>query len=233
MRVRTVVAVLAFVTAAFVTACLHNRHDAFPLEVGFTPLDATLDPRVVPPTGNPDPYPQALGPIITGYRDGYGWAQARAYLKYPIAQVYEALHHSNATFIHVPADGGCFETAGGEPFPVSYVLHYHSPTGVAGYGDVHWDLVCRAGISEGTDADLKVIGQRCQKTYGTSYISMMADSIRAYPAADPSVTEVEFIVWLNAPKSAPELTIQDVWDALTHFLANAPDPLCGVPARQL
>ncbi|HUL60407.1 MAG TPA: hypothetical protein VLU43_14080 [Anaeromyxobacteraceae bacterium] len=233
MRIRTFLFAAALATTGSCSACIHNRDDPFPVELGFTPLEP-LDPTVVPPSpAGGDPYPQTIGPIVSGARGGHEWAHAVGFLKYSIEEVYAALADPNASEIHVPSGGNCGTSPGTEPFPVSFTIHYSSPSGVIGIGDVHWDVAYRAGVSLGSEQTPQEIGLRYQKVWGVSQIGTMTGSLKAYPApGQANVTQVELEEWLDAPGCGTASgTLVDLFGDLAAVLdGSAPAQTCRLHA---
>jgi len=222
MRPRTFLLAALLAVTGSCSACIHNRTDDFPLDLGFTPLEP-LDPAVHPPAPEGgDDYPQKLG-VIVGVPGG---AQAIGYLKYPIEQVYAALSDPRASEIHVPSGGNCNILQGTEPFPISFTVHYSAPSGVIGIGDVHWDVAYRAGVSAGSELTPQEIGLRYQKVWGISQIRTMAGSLKAYPTTgDPNVTQVELIERLDAPGCGTAAgTLVDLFGDLAAVLAGTAPP---------
>ncbi len=212
--------------ALLLAACNPTRHSDFPLELGFTPIEATSILAQWPaPTGT-DPYPQALGPIVQVPESGHYASHARGYLHAPLAKVYEALHDPAASYIHNDGDGTRLARSPQldvEPFPVSFRVRYANSTII---GEVEFEVTYRAGPLEGTDAAPIVIGERYQKTWGTTHIDVMTGSLVA-TAVDgaPDVTSVEMIAWLNADtqgQSDCDGTVRDLFGDIVTKLASMP-----------
>ena len=213
-----------------VTACGRNRTDAFPLDVGFQPLEAVSPSAAWPAATATDPYPQALGSIVAVPEAGHYASHARGYLHAPLSKVYAALHDPAASYIHNQNGGTALaapDDLGVEDFPVSFRVHYRNDTSVGPTTVVtKFDVTYRAGPLEGTDAAPVVVGERYQKTWGTTYIRVMEGSLlaTAVPGA-PDVTSVEMIAWLNADTQHQvdcDGTVTDLFGDLAAKLAAMP-----------
>jgi len=217
---------LGCLLASGCAACNPTRHDDFPLEVGFMPIEAVSILAQWPaPTGT-DPHPQGLGPIVQVSESGHYASHARGYLHAPLAKVYEALHDPAASFIH--NDGGGTRLAfppvmNVEPFPVSFRVRYANSTII---GEVEFEVTYRAGPLEGTDGAPIVIGERYQKTWGTTHIQVMTGSLVATTVdGAPDVTSVEMIAWLKADTQDQgdcDGTVQDLFGDIVTKLASMP-----------
>jgi hypothetical protein len=208
-----------------------DRADSFPLSLGFQPLEPVTVEATWPTATPGDPTPQGLGPVVPVSSFEHWGAHARGYLHAPLAKVYLALQDPAASYIHndIHSVSGTTrsgpDTLGAEPFPVSFVVHYLNPNQPV-VGDVHFEVTYRAGPLEGTEAAPVVIGQRYQKTFGTSYISVMAGSLVAtsVPGA-PDVTSVEMVAWLQATTQGQadcSGTLVDLFGDLEAKLASMP-----------
>ena len=198
----------------------------FPPGVDFLPLEPMLATATFPDGTAGDPHPQGLGPVAQASNVFHWGSHARGYLHAPLAKVYEALHDPAASYIH-NYNGGTTRSAEDtfdvEPYPVSFVVHYLDPDQPV-VGDVLFDVTYRAGPLEGTEADLLVVGQRYQKTYGTPFIDVMTGSLVARPVLGaPDVTEVEMIAWLQAKTQGQadcDGTLTDLFGDLAAKLAS-------------
>jgi hypothetical protein len=211
--------------ALLLAGCNPTRHNDFPLELGFQPVEpVTVLAQWPAPTGT-DPHPEGLGPVVAVPESGHYASHARGYLHAPLAKVYEALHDPAASYIH-NSDGGTRLSGTWmdvEPFPVSFKLRYANSTPI---GQVEFEVTYRAGPLEGTDAAPVVIGERYQKTWGTTHIQVMAGSLVA-TAVDgaPDVTSVEMVAWLRADtqyQSDCDGTVRDLFGDLAAKLASMP-----------
>lgn len=216
---------LATVLAALSSGCNPTRHDDFPLSVGFLPLEP-ISPWTQWPAATPtDPHPQGLGPIIQVPESGHYASHARGYLHAPLEKVYAALHDPQASYIHNVSGGTRLSATwmDVEPFPVSFRLRYVNSTVI---GDVEFDVTYRAGPLDGTDAIPLVVGERYQKTWGTSHIQVMTGSLVATAVGgDPTVTSVEMIAWLRADtqgQSDCDGTVRDLFGDLVTKLGSMP-----------
>jgi hypothetical protein len=215
--------------AGLLAGCGKNVKDEFPLSAGFQPLEAVGPTVVWLAATATDPHPPGLGPVVAGPNNGHYTSYARGYLHAPLAKVYQALHDPAASLIHnqdgtPQLDGSLVPNPalGEEPFPVSFRVRYFTRATI----NTKFDVTYRAGPLEGTDAAPIVIGERYQKTWGTSYIRVMSGSLVA-TAVDgaPDVTSVEMVAWLNAETQGQvdcDGTLQDLFGDLEATLASMP-----------
>jgi hypothetical protein len=218
------IAAILMVVAVSATGCGKNVEDAFPLSVGFQPLEPLVAGATCPPTmaGN------ELGPVAAAPGNGYYDSHACGYLQAPLLKVYEALHDPAASYIHNTGGGTKLDgppVLDVEPtFPVSFRVRYSSPTGIPGMADAKFDITYRAGPLEGTDEAPVKIGERYQKTWGISNIEVMSGSLVATEVA-PGVTRVEMVAWLKATtqyQSDCDGTVRDLFGDLVAKLALMP-----------
>jgi hypothetical protein len=217
---------MALAAALGSAGCNPTHSSSFPLSLGFTPLEALSPSASWPAPVGTDPHPQALGPVVAVRESGHLASHARGYLHAPLAKVYEALHDPAASYIHNDGGGTRLSRAPEldvEPFPVSFRVTYSNPSII---GDVTFTLTYRAGPLEGTDAAPIQIGERYQKTAGTTHIGVMSGSLVAV-AVDgaPDVTSVEMIAWLSADtqgQSDCDGTVIDLFGDLATKLASMP-----------
>jgi hypothetical protein len=216
-----------FALAALAAAgCNGNEKDKFPLSVGFQPLEPISLSAAWPAPTATDPHPEGLGAIVAVPERGHYASHARGYVHAPLAKVYAALHDPATSYIHNVSGGTRTDgdpAIGVEPFPVSFRVRYLNSTVI---GDVRFDVTYRAGPLEGTDAAPIVIGERYQKTWGTTHIDVMAGSLLA-TAVDgaPDVTSVEMIAWLKADtqgQSDCNGTVTDLFGNLVAKLQTMP-----------
>ncbi len=209
--------------------CGKNRPDEFPLAAGFQPLEPAVAAALPPAAAGNVLHPQGLGLVVAAPGSGHYASHARGYLRAPLARVYEALHDPAASYIHNNGGSPRLDNVPGnpfigeEPFPISFRIRYSNETII---GDVKFDLTYRGGPLEGTEAAPLKVGLRYQKTWGSNYISVMSGSLVATPlAADPSITVVEMVAWLDAStqyQSDCDGTLRDLFGDLEGVLAALP-----------
>jgi hypothetical protein len=209
--------------------CGHNKPDDFPISAGFQPLEPVNAAALLPAAAGNQLYPQGLGGVLAVPGDGHYSTHARGYLRAPLARVYLALRDPASSLVHNDVGSPRLDSVPGnpfvneEPFPVSFRVRYSNSTVI---GDVKFDLTYRAGPLEGTDTAPLQIGQRYQKTWGTNHIRVMSGSLVATPlAADPNVTVVELVAWLDADtqyQSDCDGTLRDLFGDLEGVLAALP-----------
>ena len=219
----------ATILLALAAGCGKNQVEDFPVSVGFQPLESIVDSALPPAASGTDLHPEGLGAIMAPAESGHFTSHARGYIHAPLARVYQALHDPASSYIHNSNNAPRLDNVPGnpfigeEPFPISFRVRYSNATVV---GDVKFDVTYRAGPLQGTDAAPVVVGQRYQKTWGTSNIRVMAGSLVA-TAVDgaPDVTEVEMIAWLDATtqhQSDCDGTLRDLFGDLVAVVAALP-----------
>jgi hypothetical protein len=227
LRARTARFVGASLLLALAAGCGKNQVEDFPLSVGYQPLESLVAAALPPAPVGADLYPEGLGAIVAPAESGHFTSHARGYVHAPLAKVYQALHDPASSLIHNTSAGPRLDgppVMDVEPsFPVSFRVRYSNATVV---GDVKFDVTYRAGPLQGTDAAPVVIGQRYQKTWGTSNIRVMSGSLVATAVAGaPDVTEVEMIAWLDATtqhQSDCDGTLSDLFGDLVAVVAALP-----------
>jgi hypothetical protein len=207
--------------------CGHNKPDDFPLSVGFQPLEPVSAAALPPAAAGNELHPQGLGGLVSVPSNGYYASHARGYLRAPLAKVYLALHDPASSLVHNDSGSPRLDFAPmlnvESEFPVSFRVRYSNNTII---GDVKFDLTYRAGPLEGIDAAPLKVGQRYQKTWGTTHIRTMSGSLVATPlAADPNITVVEMVAWLDADtqyQSDCDGTLRDLFGDLEGVVAALP-----------
>jgi len=215
--------------AALASGCPHNVTSDFPLSVGYEPLEdcTALDPPQTAPG-----YPETLGdPVTGGSENQFSWSHRRGYLLHPVGDVWEVLRtcpcvsriHTNSPFS--PSDA----SFGVEDFPLSFDIAVRQDTGtIIGY--VHWNHRYRGGpepVTGGPDPPV-AYGVRFQKIFGIANIRVQSGSVEIAEVdpAQPGMTELAFVAWLNADESGPA----DADGAITDWygeLKNALENGCG------
>jgi len=217
---------LAPALALLLAGCAGNRVDEFPLSVGFQPVEAVVAEAAWPAPTATDPHPEGLGAVVAAPGSGHYASHARGYLHAPLAKIYLALQDPAASYIH--NSGGATRLDGApvldvEPFPISFRVRYGNSTII---GNVPFEVTYRAGPLDGSEVDPLVIGERYQKTWGTSHIQVMAGSLVATPVdGAPDVTSVEMVAWLRADtqyQSDCDGTVRDLFGDLQAKLASMP-----------
>ncbi|HSM91475.1 MAG TPA: hypothetical protein VLT47_01240 [Anaeromyxobacteraceae bacterium] len=206
--------------------CNRTARDAFPLSVGYQPLEPLSPLATWPAPTATDPHPEGLGVIVAVPERDHFASHARGYVHAPLDRVYAALHDPATSYIHNVPGGTRLDgapTMDVEPFPVSFRVRYANSTVI---GEVKFDVTYRAGPLEGTDAVPLVIGERYQKTWGTDHIQVMAGSLLATAVEGaPEVTSIEMIEWLRADtqgQSDCDGTLTDLFGNLQTKLASMP-----------
>jgi len=215
--------------AGLLAGCGKNVKEDFPLSVGFQPLEAAVPAATFRAAEGNELHPQGLGPVVAVAASGHYTSHARGYLHAPLSRVYQALHNPEASYVHNESGSTNLDNVAGnpfigeEPFPVSFRVRYASTSII---GEIKFDLTYRAGPLEGTEATPVVIGERYQKTWGTTHIDVMSGSLvaTAVPGA-PDVTAVEMVAWLKADTQDQvdcDGTLVDLFDDLVAVLGALP-----------
>ncbi len=183
-----------------------------------------------------DPYPDALNTEqggVNGTGPAYGWAHGRGYLKHPIAEVWATLQLPEVVQLSFYPErdqstcGGAENVESG--YDVSFSTH-ETPKGIGSFAD--FIVTFREGVILGTSAAPQEVAVVYQKTWGTTYVGVLAGSIvfrggvagSTDPSVpdDPNVTSVELIRHLaakntnNGPQTQSWIT--DYYDELQAYL---------------
>ena len=202
---RLAIGAAALLAGLALPGCAKNYSSDFPLAVGFSMLEPCQ--ASAPSATATDPYPETLGPRMSGESNGHLWAHGRAYIHVPVAFVYQALHDPYASYIHGP-DTQVFP--GDEPFPISYAVQYTVHSLIT----VQWTIQYRGGVTSGTEAAPEGIGMRYHDVWPNNYVKLQDGSMEAAPVdGAPDVTEVSFVCWLDAHGQGQD----DVWGTVTDW----------------
>ena len=199
----------AIACALFAASCAGNTASDFP--PGLSPLDDTN--QAVPPAAKPgDPYPEDVS-TATGETDDYSWAQAKGYVHAPIEVTFAAMHAKDVCVDRRKVDEWTI-TEGVEPeYLFSELVHnvVHSIV------TVEFDMTWRFDVIEGTHDLPTTVAGRFMKTYGTTYINLLAGSIVAHKV-DDQTTEIELIEHLaghgQGPGTAESLLRDYFWSVV-------------------
>ena len=189
-------------------ACGPGGPAALPSTLG--PLDETnLAP--LPTAEDGLEHPEKAN-TTTGDEGDHKWAHLRGYVRRPIASVWAALRDPEVTVDRRRVHEYSFERDIDPAFPVSWRTHnvVHDVLTV----DFHAEW--RLSTSEGSFESPEAVAGRGRKTAGTSFISLLEDSIVLRRVAD-DVTRVEIIRHsdtLNTGEAEDELYVRDFYESL-------------------
>lgn len=192
----------------FVAAC-----GAPPVELpaDLVPLDEVNEAPLPGPDGD-DEYPEAFN-TATGDEGDYHWAHGRGYVRRPMAQVWNALQDPEVTIdrrrVHEWEVTKDIHETRAASWRVKNTVHEY---GFTVDFTTEWNLDFRGGTAESPEA----VAGRAVKIAGTTFISLLEDSI-VLRAVDDDVTLVELIrhsETFNTGEAENRQYIQDVYETL-------------------
>lgn len=197
--------------------CFGNETTALP--PGLQPLEEVT---VAPPDPvDGDPHPEALR-MESGMISAYDWVQARGYVKAPLSAVYLAMQTPEVVVDHREVDRWSVMHASEPEYDRVFVVHNEVDDIIT----VEFDLTWRFGITEGNDDAPREAVATWQKTWGTTFISILRGSVVAREVA-PGVTEVAIVEHINAAERGPETIepyIRDYFANLVEVSHGRPVP---------
>jgi hypothetical protein len=222
---RTLVAALALTLS--VAAC--GEDEATPAPPGFAPLEVSTATRPTATTGQR--CPEAFN-VVTGERDvfnpetqareQYEFAHGRGCIHGTVAAVWAAVRDPAVT-VDRRRVSEFTVTRDVEPqYPVSFLVHHV----VRDVVTIMFDHTWRAGDLEGTTEEPRVFAARYQKTFGSSFISLLRGSIVARPL-DGETVEVEIIRHIKSSGSGADdarVYLNDCFNSLTARVHGRPLP---------
>ncbi len=182
-----VLPVSALLVAAWVCGCQEDVVTQFP--EGLIPIEEnTATPPAATPT---DAFPEVRS-FVTGDDDGGGWLHGYAYVKAPVAQVWDAFQDTEVvadrraiTYYEARWDV--------EPeYDVSFATRYFIEDLIT----VSFELTWRQSVVEGTLAAPRRVIAAYQKTWGSSLVRRMAGTIELLEVA-PGVTRIGWVQRLD------------------------------------
>jgi len=184
--------------ALFVVGCQHQESTSFP-----PGLDALATDTVPPPQpegDGGDEYPETLS-LTQGSDsvDNYNYVVATGYVDAPIEAVRAAFQIPNV----VVDRHGITSYTVQENVETGYTVSFLTAYTIDGLATVNFDLTWREGVVAGTTADPTQVSVVYEKTYGSSFISLMEGSIQLV-SVTPSVTELEFVQRMNAEDTSSQ-----------------------------
>lgn len=184
---------------------------------GLEPLETSTAARPAAPSGQQ--CPEAFN-VVTGDTGAYSFGHGRGCLHATLAQVWEAMRDPEVS-VDRRRVGEFTVTRNVEPqYPVSFRVH----NVVHDIIDIEFDLTWRLGPIEGTNDEPRVVSARYQKTYGSTYIDVLAGSIVARPI-DGDVTEIEVVRHLKGTGVGTE----EIEQYLRDYFASVVARVHGMP----
>jgi len=174
--------------AALMLGCFGNETTAFP--EGLEPLEeATVE---LPDPVDGQPYPEELR-TATGSLPMYGWVHARGYVHAPLADVFAAMRTPEACVDRNQVDRWTVTPDVEPEYDYSFRIHNEVDDIIT----VEFDITWRLGRVEGTEAAPTLVAGTWQKTWGTTFISLLRGSIVGRRVTD-DVSEVEIVEHIRA-----------------------------------
>jgi len=209
---------LAAATAIFAIGCFGNEVTEFP--AGLEPLEENTAPAVASVDG--DPHPEVIS-LVRGEAVGWEWVHARGFVKAPIAEVYDII--TDPALVVDDRAVNRFEfTLDTEPdYERSFLIHNEVDDVITVEFDVNW----RFGTVEVDNDEPTLISGTFQKTFGTTFISLMRGSI-ILRRIDDNTSEVEFIEHISAATGGGddiESFIRDYYDETILVSNGEPIPI--------
>lgn len=178
---------------------------------GLTPLPITSGVQLPPPASSGDPCGEGI--LTTpGGAPGYSFAEGRACLHVPIAQVWAALQMPEVMDVAYYPDRDHTPTCDARTniettYPISFRLH-QVPGGI--YSSFDYDITWRGGLLLGTDAAPQEIAFTYQKTWGTTQIKRLQGSMLLKESSPGSGwTVMELVRQVGAPNTTGEM--MEIW----------------------
>lgn len=168
-----------------------------------------------------DPYPEDIV-IGVGSIPRYDWAHGRAYIHAPLSEVYNCLQVPEVVVDRRAVDRWSV-TLDTEP---EYDHSFQTHNSVDDVITVEFDINWRLGVVEGTNDEPRVVAGTFQKTFGTTFISLMRGSVVARQI-EPDVTELELVEHIDAATGGSDPIAQflrDLFDSLVAHTRGTPLP---------
>lgn len=170
-------------------AC-HADRDAEARELALAPLE---DNRAAWPSSGDGSYPEELS-VVSGGDSDLWWADARGYIRAPIASVWEAALDPEVGVDRREVDEWSVEQDPQAGLDASYVVH----TTVKDVITVDFDLWWRHEVQDGTTDEPVEVVAVWSKVDGSSFIDILQGSMVLREVRGEEVTEVELEEQLKA-----------------------------------
>jgi hypothetical protein len=201
---------------AFGVSCSKDTATEFP--PGLEPLE---DVTTAPPAATPaDPHPEAIT-VERGQDDSTNFIHAAAYVHASVKDVWAALSDPDLIADRHHISSYTWEPAG-EPYDVSFVLHYTINNIVT----VRFDITFREGVVEGTKDAPTAVSVVYAKTYGSNLVSIMKGSIEV-TSVDAGTSRLLFAQHMAATQTSAdniELWTRDIFANVVARVHGQPLP---------
>jgi hypothetical protein len=168
--------------------CQHDEATSFPAG-----LDPIATDTVAPPNAaGGNPYPETVT-VVPGSNSDYNYVFATGYVDASIEDVWAAFKIPNVVVDRHNISSYTVTNDVEKGYDVSFLTTYTDNNVVT----VTFDLTWREGVVAGTEANPTQVSVVYQKTYGSSFISLMEGSIQLVQV-NPTVTELQFAQRMNA-----------------------------------
>jgi len=202
---------------ALLGGCDSNEATVFPS--GLEPLEECTASAPEPTDG--ELFPEKVN-FTSGTKEEFSWVHGRGFVHAPLAKTWAAMREPEVCVNRREVDEWTVEHDVETGYDFSYRIH----NVVHDIITVEFDVTWRQGAVSGTVEEPEVVGTRFQKTFGTTYIDLMAGSIVAR-AKDAETTEIELIEHLKATGKGPETplnTMRDYFDSVVALVHGKPLP---------
>lgn len=196
--------------AAAATGCQSDEVTAF--VPGIMPLEAST--AAVPTSANGEPYPEVIT-LNTGVAVGYEWAHGRAFVRAPLARVYEALADADITCDRRRVTE-YMVTPDVEP---EYMDSYRVHNIVRDVITLEFDIVHRLDVYDGSPDVPTAMIVAYQKVFGSSLISVLRGSVIAR-RIDDNTTSLELVRHIKSVASGRADAAQYLQDFFASVLAR-------------
>lgn len=193
-----------------------NEVTVFP--PGLEPLEETTAAAPEPLPG--DPYPEGLV-LLVGETPEYHFAHARGYVHAPLETVYAAMTMPDVCTDFRQTDRHVVTLDVEPDYDHSFMIHYEVDEFITVVFEVTW----RHGIVLGPNERPDITAHTFQKTFGTTFISLMRGSIVA-TRIDDNTTELQLVEHISAASGGSDNIMQFLRDFYANVLAvSHGDPL--------
>jgi hypothetical protein len=183
----------------------------------------TTSLELPPPASAGDPCSVGIN-TVPGGAPGYSFAEARACIHAPLAQVWAALQLPDAVDIAYYGDRDetprCDARVGvTDKYPVSFRLHQVPKT----YSSFDYDVTWAEWVLLGTDPAPQEVAISYNKTWGTAYVERLQGSMLLKEAS--GWTTIEAVRQIKAPKTDGQMMegwLRDWFAALQAQVAGTP-----------
>jgi len=196
-------------------ACGGDEVTAF--NAGIEPLEPVTAPA--PAARGDDMYPEVMT-ATSGVLQSHEWVHARAYVHAPLAQVYEALRDPDVTTDRRRVTEYSVTRDSEPEYPYSYRVRNIVRDIVTLTFDMDWRLASYEGTPESPTAVIAAY----QKTWGSSFLSILRGSVIARTVA-PGVTSLEMVRHIRATAAGRN----DAEEYLEDFFASVLARVHGRP----